>query len=62
MKEFGSYMESFDSEIWRWKHYICEDVDVVLKRYPKIVTKVYRKYSGRYTKPGRKKFMALEEF
>ena len=56
------YMKSVNSNKWRWKHYICEDVDVMLKKYIMIVKKTYRNYVGKYTKPGARKFMSLEEF
>ena len=56
------YMETIDSNKWRWDKYICEDVDLVLKSYKRILDGIYDKYSGRYTKPGAKNFMSLEEF
>ena len=56
------YMKGVNSNKWRWGHYICEDVDLMLKKYIMIVKKVYRMFNGKYTKPGARKFMSLDEF
>jgi hypothetical protein len=56
------FMESIDSNKWRWEKYICEDVDLTLKSYLPILKAVYGQFSGRKTKPGMKPFMSLDEF
>ena len=60
--EMKPFMKGRNSNKWRWKHYICEDVDLMLKKYIMIVKKVYRMYIGKYSKPGARKFMSLDEF
>lgn len=56
-------LSKYDSNVWRWQRvYICEDVDLVLKAHKNILDAVYKRFSGRFDKPGRPKTMSLEEF
>jgi hypothetical protein len=52
----------FNHMIWRQERYLCEEVDLVYKAYKPVLDTVFGRFSGRYTKPGYKKFMSLEEF
>lgn len=52
LSSFHSFRES----------YFCEDVDLFFKANKQLIQAVHKKYSGRKTLPGKKKFMSLEEF
>lgn len=52
----------YHHQMWRDQRYLCEEVDLVYKAYKPVLDTVFNKYSGRYTKPGYKRFMSLEEF
>lgn len=52
----------FNHMNWRRERYLCEEVDLVYKAYKPVLDTVFGRFSGRYTKPGYKKFMSLEEF
>ena len=56
------YIDNIDSNIWRWKYYICKDVDIVFKRYLPILKSLYEKYSGKFNVPGTKKTMSVNEW
>jgi hypothetical protein len=61
--EMMPVLSKYDSNVWRWQRvYVCKEVDLVLKAYKNIVDAVYRRFCGRYDKPGRPKTMSLEEF
>jgi hypothetical protein len=47
---------------WRAEKYLCEEVDLVLRANKSLFEVLYRVYSGKYTLPGKKKFMSLDEF
>lgn len=48
---------------WREKYYWIEECDIVLKYYKDILLiPLYDAHSGKKTKPGKKKFMCLDEF
>eukprot|EP00359_Climacostomum_virens_P001679 CAMPEP_0204897674 /NCGR_PEP_ID=MMETSP1397-20131031/869_1 /ASSEMBLY_ACC=CAM_ASM_000891 /TAXON_ID=49980 /ORGANISM="Climacostomum Climacostomum virens, Strain Stock W-24" /LENGTH=860 /DNA_ID=CAMNT_0052065451 /DNA_START=87 /DNA_END=2668 /DNA_ORIENTATION=+ len=62
-EEMMPVLSKYDSNVWRWKRpYICEEVDLVLKAHKNILDAAYKRYSGRYDKPGKPKTMSLEEF
>ena len=52
----------YNHMIWRKERYLCEECDLVYKAYKPVLDTVFNKFSGRYTKPGYKRFMSLEEF
>lgn len=55
-------MSTYTTEKWRIEEYVCEEVDLVLKANKDIFIELFKKYSGKYTLPGKKPFMSLEEF
>jgi len=56
------YFKKFDCHKWRvdnlW-NYPCENVFL---KYESILSRLYKKYSGKYSMPGRQDFMSIEEF
>jgi len=58
----GPMIAKFNHMVWRQERYLCEEVDLVYKAYKPVLDTVFGRFSGRYTKPGYKKFMSLEEF
>lgn len=52
----------YNHQVWREQRYLCEELDLVYKAYKPVLDTVFHKFSGRYTKPGYKRFMSLEEF
>jgi hypothetical protein len=55
-------LSKYDSNIWRWDRYICEEVDLVYKAHKPILESIWSRFSVRMKKPGQKNFMCLEEF
>jgi len=63
VEEMKPIITKYDSNVWRWQRvYICEEVDLVLKAHKSILDAVYKRFSGRFDKPGKPKTMSLEEF
>lgn len=60
--DMAPLLESYDSNVWRWGMYICEEVDLVYKAWKVVLDAVYQRFSVRKSKPGLPKFMCLEEF
>jgi NLR family CARD domain-containing protein 3 len=58
----SSMLSLHNSNDWRLKSYICEEIDVTLKAYKLILDTVFRMYSGKKALPGQKHFMCIEEF
>lgn len=54
VKTFGG----LDSHKWRMDKFWNEECDTVLKRYLPIIKELFRKYSGRYTAPGKPKYLS----
>eukprot|EP01017_Pseudomicrothorax_dubius_P005020 TRINITY_DN11162_c0_g1_i1.p1 TRINITY_DN11162_c0_g1~~TRINITY_DN11162_c0_g1_i1.p1 ORF type:complete len:422 (+),score=86.12 TRINITY_DN11162_c0_g1_i1:71-1267(+) len=55
------YVTQFNAQKFRDEVYWKEEVDFVYKSYLQLVNQIYKKYSGRKSKPGMKKFMCLDE-
>ena len=55
-------ISTYNTQKWRNSEYLCEEVDLVLKANKELFLCLFKKYSGRYTLPGKKPFMSLEEF
>jgi hypothetical protein len=62
MDGIRDFLKTIDCNTLRWARYICEDVDLIFKRYLSLFKNLFAKYSGRKTRPGCKIFMSLEEF
>lgn len=62
LPKFTTFLEPYNSEEWRWKKYICEEVDLVYKAYKPVLDAIYTKFSGRKAIPGQKPFMSREEW
>ena len=56
------HFSSFKSSTFRKQVLWTEENDLVYKKYLPIVQEIYRKYSGRETLPGQRRFMCLDEF
>ena len=52
----------YSIEKWRNEEYLCEEVELVLRANIELLKALFKKYSGKYTLPGKKPFMSLEEF
>lgn len=52
----------YNSEDWRWGQYLCEEVDLTLKRYKSMLDYIYSRFCGRNKKPNQKPFMSKEEW
>ena len=57
-----SIFSKFRFDKWRLESYLCEEVDLVLRANKEVFNSLFKKYSGKRTLPGKKKFMSLEEF
>ena len=62
LNEMSPVLDAYDSNVWRWDVYLCEEVDMVYKAYRQILDAVYQRFSVRKSKPGQPKFMCQEEF
>lgn len=60
--EIWPKIQNNDSNTWRWDVYLCEEVDIIYKRYLAIFKEIYTGYSGRTKTPGAKVFMSIQEF
>lgn len=59
---FLPFFKQFDSHHFRRERLWNEECDNTLKRFTKVLTALYTKYSGKYALPGAPKFMSLDEF
>lgn len=59
IEEIKPKIKQFDSNIWRWETYLCEEVDLVYKSYLPIFKNAYSVYSGRLNTPGSTPFMSI---
>ena len=51
-----------DCNKWRIERLWTKANDEVIKSYMKFIRRLYDMYSGKYSKPGKPKFMSMEEF
>lgn len=56
------FFKQFDSHQFRKERLWNEECDNTLKRFSKVLTALYSKYSGKYALPGATKYMSLDEF
>ena len=56
------FIRDYDSQAWRREKIWNSEIDHVLKYYEKALKDMYHSYSGKYSKPGKTRFMSLEEF
>ncbi|CAI2369640.1 unnamed protein product [Moneuplotes crassus] len=56
------FFTKFDCQKWRVDHLWNTECEEVLAKNAGILQKVYNRYSGMYTLPGRVKFMSIDEF
>lgn len=56
------FFNKFDCHKWRVKNIWNLEVEEVLTKHIGILQKIYNRYSGMYTLPGRPKFMSIDEF
>ena len=54
--------EKFDWHKWRVENLWNYEWENVLIRYQPILQKIYNKFSGKYSMPGKPKFMSIDEF
>jgi hypothetical protein len=59
---FLPYFKHFDCHKFRREKLWNEECDNTYKRFQKVLTALYTKYSGRYALPGAQKYMSLDEF
>lgn len=52
INELLPYIQNFDCHLWRSQYLWCESCDIILKSYLPVLKMLYKKKSGRYTKPG----------
>ena len=56
------FFEKFDCHKWRVENLWNFECENVLIKYHSVLQKIFNKYSGKYSMPGRPKFMSIEEF
>ncbi|CAI2364389.1 unnamed protein product [Moneuplotes crassus] len=56
------FFNKFDCHKWRVEHLWNLECETVLIKYIGVLQRVYNRYSGMYTLPGRVKFMSIDEF
>jgi len=62
IQQFSKSFPSLDCHIWRVSRLWNEECDIVLKKYRPLLEILYKKYSGKETLPGNKKFVWRDEF
>ena len=56
------FFSKFDCHKWRIENLWNLECEEVLQRHIGVLQRIYNKYSGSYTLPGRPKFMSIDEF
>lgn len=59
---FTPFFSQFDCHKFRRERLWNEECDNTFKRFPKVLTALYNKYSGKTALPGAPKYMSLDEF
>jgi hypothetical protein len=59
---FIPFFSQFDCHKFRRERLWNEECDNTFKRFTKVTTALYSKYSGKYALPGATKYMSLDEF
>jgi hypothetical protein len=56
------YFKTFDCHKFRRERLWTEECDNTIKRFSKVLTTLYDRYSGKFALPGAQKYMSLDEF
>ena len=56
------FFKTFDCNQWRLDNLWNNECEETLTKYMPILQKLYNKYSGKFSKPGKPNFMSIEEF
>lgn len=56
------YFRKFDCHKWRIDNLWNLKCEEIFTKYHNVLQKLYNKYSGKYTMPGKARFMSIEEF
>ncbi|CAG9316157.1 unnamed protein product [Blepharisma stoltei] len=62
MEDIRPYFRNFDANKWRWERYFNEDCDAIIQNNKDLLEAVYEANSGKFSMPGDRRFMVLDEF